>query len=267
MEKKIQKIGGYLEVDKDGFIVKKVSEDRFQKKWKPVIEETKNVYIKYFGDILNSVYIRGSVAEGLAIDEISDLDTIAIVNLPKEQINTEWRNEFNKKIITEYPFVRRVEIFVVTPERAVNKEKGTHIILKTQAVCIYGKDIFDNIPKLKPGKECAFIYKDIKNDIEKNIHSFKNEQHQDIKEYKDKCSFIMKRIIRTGFELVMEREQKYTRDLYTCYESFSKYYPEKKNEMYKTLEMAINPTDDSRIIIKLLNDWLIFLSKEIEKVL
>ena len=76
----------------------------------------------------------------------------------------------------------------------------------------------------------------------------------------------MKRILRTGFELVMGREQKYTRDLYPCYESFIKYYPQKKDDMYKTLELAINPIDDSKIIGYILKDWLFFMSKEIEKI-
>ena len=36
--------------------------------------------------------------------------------------------------------------------------------------------------------------------------------------------------------------------------------------MYKTLELAVNPRDDSKIIIQLLKDWLTFMPKEIEKV-
>ena len=42
----------------------------------------------------------------------------------------------------------------------------------------------------------------------------------------------------------MVKEQRYTRDLYLCYESFAKHYPEKEREMYRALELAINPKTD-----------------------
>ena len=262
---KIEKIGEYLGVDKDGFIVKKASVDKFQEKWKSVIEEVKNAYIEYFGDKLHSVYVRGSVAKGEAIDKVSDLDTIAIIDLPKDQIDTKWAEEFNKKIIAKYSFVKKVEIIAITPEHAISKTRGVHIILKTQAVCIYGKDISDNIPKLKPNKEHALHCKNLQNELQNAIDFFEHRLSNNLEENKQKCVWIMKRILRTGFELVMEREQKYTRDLYPCYKSFIKYYPDKKDNMHKTLEFAINPTDNSKIVIQLLQDWLFWMPKEIEK--
>ncbi len=261
----IQKIGGYLEIDKDGFIIKKASADKFQEKWKPVIKEIKNAYIEHFGDKLHSVYIRGSVAKGEAIDGIADLDSIAVVNLPNEQIDIKWKEELNKQIIDKYPFIKNVEIVAGTLEHALSKNRGVHIILKTQAVCIYGNDISDSITKLKPGKESALHFRNLQDELQKTIDFFENGWGDTLEENLDKCSWIMKRVLRTGFELVMEREQKYTRDLYPCYEGFVKYYPEKKDEIYKTLELAVNPTDDSKIIIPLLKDWLIFMPKEIEK--
>ena len=262
---KIQKIGGYLEIDKDGFIIKKASAEKFQEKWKPVIEETKNAYIEHFGDKLHSVYIRGSVAKGEAIDGIADLDSIAVVNLPKEQIDIKWKEEFNKQIIAKYPFVKNIEIVAGTLDHALSKNRGVHIIIKTQAVCIYGDDLSDSIAKLKPGKESALHFRNLQDELQQTIDFFENGWGDNLEESLDKCSWIMKRILRTGFELVMERENKYTRDLYPCYESFSKYYPNKKDDMYKTLEFAINPTDDSKTIILLLKDWLIFMPEETEK--
>src|SRR3989344_772533 len=227
---KIQKIGGYLEIDKDGFIIKKASAEKFQEKWKPVIEETKNAYIEHFGDKLHSVYIRGSVAKGEAIDGIADLDSIAVVNLPKEQIDIKWKEEFNKQIIAKYPFVKNIEIVAGTLDHALSKNRGVHIIIKTQAVCIYGDDLSDSIAKLKPGKESALHFRNLQDELQQTIDFFENGWGDSLEESLDKCSWIMKRILRTGFELVMERENKYTRDLYPCYESFSKYYPNKKDD-------------------------------------
>ena len=42
-------------------------------------------------------------------------------------------------------------------------------------------------------------------------------------------------------ELVMVAEQRFTRDLYLCYERFAKHYPAQRAHMYRTLELAVNP--------------------------
>jgi len=263
--RKIEKIGGYLGIDRDGFIVGEASAAKFQEKWKPAIEEVIAAYLENFGDKLVSVYVRGSVARGAAIDEISDLDTRAIVSIPKEQIDVKWGKEFNKEITKKYPFIKGVQISASTPEQAVNRKMGLHVILKTQAVCVYGKDITESIPGIKPNQEAAQHFRNIQNELQTTIDFLGNGKGTNVQN-KDRCSWIMKRVLRTGFELVMEREQKYTRDLYPCYESFTKYYAEKKDSMYKTLELAINPTDEPKIIIPILKDWLYFMPKEIQKV-
>ena len=70
----------------------------------------------------------------------------------------------------------------------------------------------------------------------------------------------MKVIIRTGFELVMEMENQYTVDLYPCYKAFSKYYPEKENQMYRALELYLEPSDDVNFLRRFINEfglWLI----------
>ena len=59
-------------------------------------------------------------------------------------------------------------------------------------------------------------------------------KEQDIQE-------IMKVLLRSGFEVVMEREGKYTNDLYCCYQAFAKYYPARQNTMRRVLFLYLNP--------------------------
>jgi len=51
----------------------------------------------------------------------------------------------------------------------------------------------------------------------------------------------MKWLLRVGFELVMERDHSYTRDLYPCWEQFSHYYPARREQMWDVLGWALNP--------------------------
>lgn len=263
---KIKSVGGYLEVDRDGFIVKRASPGLFQGKWKPVIQKVTEAYNNHFNENLLSVYIRGSVAKGEAIDHLSDVDSFAIVHSPEIKINTEWGERFSEETVKAYPFVKGVEILARTLQQAKDLNRGVHIMLKTQSVCVFGVDVSSQILPLKPGKESSQHFRFLQSELQKSIYFFEQRWGEGLNEYLMQCAWIMKRVLRTGFELVMEKEQRYTRDLYPCFESFSKYYPEIKDLMYRTLELSINPSSDSEIVLPILKEWFLWMPDEIERV-
>jgi hypothetical protein len=71
--------------------------------------------------------------------------------------------------------------------------------------------------------------------------------------------------LRIGFELTMTREKKYTRDLYLCYETFSKYYPEYERKMYKVLNPSLNPSTSEKEIREKIFEISKFIEKEGKK--
>lgn len=101
--------------------------------------------------------------------------------------------------------------------------------------------------------------------IDQTVEALKNTNNPT--RTQQSCTWIMKRIVRTGCELVMERSQKYTRDLYPCYELFAEYYPEKSDDMYRVLELAINPTKDKQEIIDALENFGDWIAQEVKNVL
>jgi hypothetical protein len=74
------------------------------------------------------------------------------------------------------------------------------------------------------------------------------------------CTAIMKRFLRAGFELVMERERAYTRDLYFCHEAFARHCPERRGDMWRALELAVEPGDEPDELLPFVRDlggWLL----------
>tara|TARA_B100000745_G_scaffold58094_2_gene34452 strand:- start:13273 stop:14073 length:801 start_codon:yes stop_codon:yes gene_type:complete len=259
----VKPIGSFLQTDADGFIVNTTSPEKIQSVWLPAVEMVKEAYQKHFGEHLHSVYIRGSVAKGEAIDNISDIDSFAVVTLPYDDIDTSWSKDFVREMTTQFPFIVGVEIGAI-PLEELEDHKGDRIMIKTQSICVYGENLAETLPSLKPGIETAQHIKGIEREINKT-KEWLQEDHTD-EEIKRRCTWIMKRIIRSGFELVMERSQKYTRDLYPCYEGFSEYYPEKKEEMYEILKLAIEPISDKKKIVMILDNLVAWLVEEISKV-
>jgi hypothetical protein len=79
------------------------------------------------------------------------------------------------------------------------------------------------------------------------------------------CQWIMKRLVRTGFELLMEQEQTYTRDLYPCYVAFSRHFPAQERQMQHVLARAIEPSDNKEELAEFLDvfgAWIITVVTE-----
>jgi hypothetical protein len=89
---------------------------------------------------------------------------------------------------------------------------------------------------------------------------FENEYPEETEpEQRETLAWIMRRFLRVGMELVMEEEQRYTRDLYLCYESFARHYPQERGEMYRALELAVNPGagEHSEAFARNFGAWLV----------
>ncbi len=249
--------GSYFDVDKNGFLINPASAEKIQEKWKPLVGDIVEVYKGKYCEKLKNVYLRGSVAKGEAIEGVSDIDTFAYVDLSKEELKDNNTNRDMRKHIEEkYDFVEDIEMGAFPISNITND----YIILN-QSLCVYGEPI--SIPKLKVGKEMAIHSPTFYNRFtwfEKFLEKDESEQ-----EIRKGCVWLMKGLLRVGFELTMERSQKYTRDLYRCYETFSEYYPEKEAEMREVLDLALNPTVDKNKMKEIMENIGTFLLSEIPK--
>ena len=264
MEPAIKSIGSFLPTDADGYLVNVASKELIQEQWQPIADQLILAYQKQFGKKLHSVYVRGSVARGQAIDGISDVDSMALVLLDKEQIKNGWRKVVGREIETLFPFCAGVEL-VVCPLQSLQTDAVLRLMLKTQSVCVFGEDISPQLPKMKLGRDTIVHAFKLKNTL-RTAELFL-QTHHGTKAVKQKCRWIMKMLLRTGCELVMERSGKYTRDLYPCYQLFSALYPNHQSEMYRVLTYALFPTDDAKEILKLLKGFGTWLGGEVERVL
>jgi hypothetical protein len=70
----IRDIGSYLSVDEFGFLSDDFLESNLQERWVKPCKQATDIIVGLTGECLVSVYLRGSVANGTAIDNISDID-------------------------------------------------------------------------------------------------------------------------------------------------------------------------------------------------
>ena len=215
---------------KDDFLVNDTAFEKVPIHYLPLLEQIKKAYIKELKTDLVSIYLRGSVARGQMVDAFSDLDTFAIVRQDITWKRVNWSAAFNTRIEEKYPFVKEVELMLSGFPLTSNME----MLIKTQSLLLYGQDLGQDIAGYRISKALMLNYRWIRADIDAFLAK-KTIDELAIQE-------IMKIIIRTGFELVMERAGKYTTDLYWCAQEFSIYYPSYQVDMEEALHLYLNPT-------------------------
>lgn len=250
-------------INKDGVVVNDAHIDRIQKQYRPILEEINNFYRKELGKNLLSIYIRGSVSVGRGKPFISDIDSVAIVSTdisPKKQKEI---YEYSKQLQKKYPFITLVDMTVISPETLLEDKEFSNlkIYLKTQSVCLYGKDIVKEIKNIKPGRELALeMYGDLSEklqDLEK-IFSHDTTEKTYLGEKRSTefwCVWTMRTILRTGLGLVMLKKPVYSQDLQTCAKVFSAEYPEYEQYMEKAILWSMNPTANRKEIKDYLKEF------------
>lgn len=165
----------------------------------------------------------------------------------------------------QYPFHTGIEMVFVPHSKVCDEHDAPLIrfLIKTQCLCIWGGDLALHLPRYRPGRAHAVHVFELKENVQKVINQLPNIENAET--VKERCQWIMKRLVRTGFELIMEQERSYTRDLYPCYIAFSRYFPNQAQQMRHALEWAVNPTENKMELIQFLDDfgaWLVTIVTE-----
>ena len=249
----IQETGSYFEIDPDGYLVNPASVDKIQDEWRGLVDEMIEVYKKHFGENLVTVYLRGSVAKGEAIKNISDVDSWAYVDMKKEDITQGSFKEEIKDLKKKYSFCEGIEAGVF-PLSHSQKEQ----FWIAQAVPIYGRDL--QTEKFKVGKELIRHAKHPERIQVRLENNFSREDSE--KNRRTVCTWLCKQILRSVMELCFEHSGKYSRDLYRCWETFSEHYPDKSDELREVLRLALNPISNKGEIIELEKKWTRWIIEE-----
>lgn len=246
MKIEIRRAGSYFEIDEQGYLVNPTEQAVIQKEYEHLINKVIVVYKEKFGENLRNVYVRGSVAKGQAVHGVSDLDTMAYIDLPQTEIERIEFSEDKTNLLKEHVFVTDIEFEPLTLDMAA--EDGLMLI---QSKCVYGTP-FDP-PKVKVSKEIALNYLG----FFKAMEWFDNRMEVSIPEpqLEEACRWLCKRILRSGFDLCIEKSSRYTRDLYLCWETFSEFYPSESERMKEVLFLALNPVPDRSKIMTVKKYW------------
>jgi hypothetical protein len=239
-----RRIGRFLVTDGLGYVQPDVAIDLIGSVWRPLVDFVVSALMTRDG--VRAVYLRGSIPRGLAIANVSDADFIYFSDTDFEQADSlvEDTAKANFPIVSELKLFRlnRTQFDKIHhPQR----RPYFHMLIKTQSLFLAGDDVAQRIEPFRIGPEMVSHVFALENEfaksqqwLEKLPASMPNEQKETIE--RSVRSWISKRIVRSGFEVTMNRTDRFTRDLYLCYEQFSMFYPERASQMYQVLANCLN---------------------------
>ncbi len=195
------------------------------------------------GDRLHSFYLRGSVPRGRAIAGLSDLDSLAVTHQPLTETEQVSLQQLSRQLSRRYLFCRRVEI--AHQARTAILTSGWAAVLATQGLHLWGENLLPALPPAYPGPDLMSHLPTLERDLARAIADLRQLDPRALdyaSRVRARGSWLARRLVRAGFELVMAREGQFTRDLGLCYERFAAYYPERAPQMESALQLALRPT-------------------------
>lgn len=252
--------GRYLPLDKKGRIINDRSKSKIQGQWKPLLDDLIELF-KENEPNLHSIYIRGSVADGRAIDGISDIDSLAIIDMDEDSpmLDCHWIDKANGQLKAKYPFCDGVETYLL-PKNRIFSDRKSAFYLQSQSVCIYGEDVIPQLPPYRVGEEATYSHaKNLEYDL--NYIREKLYLSDDPDFVRSCCKKVMKRIVRAAMETCMVEQSRYTRDLFLSHEMFALSNDENSERIAKAMHYALNPISDQSELLKAIaktGDWLVY---------
>lgn len=252
-------IGRAQAVDAAGCIVNPCAPELIPPSWQAAVRELLEICRQALGPALHSLYLRGSVPRGLAIDGVSDLDAIGLVQGPQASAE-DWIRPMDARVRAMHPGCRGVELRL-WPLQGLDRLPPQHparFLLKTQALCLWGPDVAAAWAPV-PLEDARIVLNALPRALARMRVALHTAQRPDHELMRERCRWLAKKIVRAGFELVAVEEQAYTRDLHPCWLALARHHPRQAGPMRDVLELALEPTADASRIASViaLGEWVL----------
>lgn len=251
--------GRFLPVDADGYLLNDTSLDRLPSGWGAVVDAIVAEATAEHGERLHSVWVRGSAVSGQAVPDVSDLDTILLVDEPVTDgslwLSTAWAPAAEARLSA--PGCTGVEVAVASlPALWTDRGAFLRFLLATQAARASGPPL--DLPRFAVGPDVCFVAGHVRGALREAAAELPGQTDPD--EIRSLTRWLAKTVVRAGLELVLADEGRYARDLWPCYLAFARHVPGRADAMARAVDAAVSPDVDGRDLAFLLEDlgpWLL----------
>jgi hypothetical protein len=248
----------------DGIILNDAHPDLIRPPFRALVDDVVKAYTDAISADIDSIYITGSVARGLASEGESDLNSFAVLHAGSDPdlVLQEWVADAEDDLLARHSYVTDVRL-ELWPYYSVFTDPSRFsmgaFILKTHSACVWGVDLSTQLPDYKVSPAIANDdLVQIADDIADALDAIRDDPRAEV--VRLWCKHAARCFLRSGFGLLQMREGVHTRDVDMCCEYLVRHFPTSAQDFQQALLYAHQPTGIARDALRFLEtagDWVI----------
>ncbi|MFJ7997896.1 nucleotidyltransferase [Streptomyces sp. NPDC096310] len=244
----------------DGTIAREGALDRVTAAFTPVVGAARARIAATFGSRLHSAYLYGSIPRGTAVPGSSDLDLqLALHQEPTESDRAD-AAAAGAALDHDFPQIDGVGT-LLTSTRVLLSDLERHdggFFIACLCTPLLGDDLARRLPRYRP---TSLLARETNGDLALALPRWRAgvATATTDSDRRALCRRVGRRLVRTGFTLVMPRWGGWTSDLDESAELFGRYYPERAEQMRTAAALGRTPSSDPATLALLVEDlgpWL-----------
>jgi predicted nucleotidyltransferase len=248
-------------LDQDGFIAREGDLALVSPAFAPVVDAARAAILEAFSsDSLHGAYLYGSVPRGTAVPGVSDLDVLLALHDEPSGADRTTATELENALDAAFPQINGAGIGLASTSTLLSDLERYDLGWFVACLCtpLMGEDLALQLPRYRP---TSLLARETNGDLGDLLPRWREclGQATTVTERLALSRRVTRRVVRTGFTLVMPRWGGWTSDLAQSAAVFCHYYPARRDQMRAAAAAARTSTADHALLSMLINDlgpWL-----------
>ncbi|WP_326647396.1 MULTISPECIES: nucleotidyltransferase domain-containing protein [unclassified Streptomyces] len=251
-------------LEKDGTIAREGVLNRVQEAFAPVVDAARAQIAEMFDSTrLHSAYLYGSIPRGDAIPGVSDLDLFLALRHKPTEADRAAANTIEAALDRSFAEIDDVGI-LLSSTRTLLSELERHdggFFVACLCTPLLGSDLAEQLPRYRP---TPLLARETNGDLSLALPRWRTRAAEAATDADRRTlsRLAARKIVRTGFTLIMPRWGGWTSDLSESAELFGRYYPERVEQMRVAAATGRTPSADPALLSMLIDHLGPWLSAE-----
>jgi predicted nucleotidyltransferase len=255
-------------LDRDGFIKREGDLALVAPAFAPVIDAARTaIRATFTADCLHSAYLYGSVPRGTARPGVSDLDVLLALHDEPSGADRIAATELENVLDAKFPQINGAGIGLASAATLLSELERHDLGWFVACLCtpLVGEDLALRLPRYRP---TSLLARETNGDLGDLLPRWREQlgQAATVTARLALSRRVTRRIVRTGFTLVMPRWGGWTSDLGESAAVFGRYYPARQSQMLAAAAAAREPAADRQVLGMLTGDLGPWLADEYARV-
>ncbi|MFI5769341.1 nucleotidyltransferase [Streptomyces sp. NPDC051658] len=254
-------------LNQDGTIRREGSLSRVPASYAPVVAAARSRIAGAFdGTRLHSAYIYGSIPRGAAIPGVSDLDLLLALRGAPTAADEVTARAMEAELDASFDVIDGVGILLSRAETLTSELERNDLGFFVACLCtpLLGEDLAGQLPHYRP---TPLLARETNGDLYLLLPRWRRRAAEATTDAERRylSRGVARRLVRSGFTLVMPRWRGWTSDLAESAEVFARYYPdhpERIEQMRLAAHIGRNPSADPAVVATLIDDLAPWLAAE-----